>query len=105
MAFNEEAWIQACEAWIKISNIIGFETRKDAFLQGYYMAYNKLNPVEKDDGGNKIIVKLDHKGRFLVEQLKPLLGDQTDAIYSYSVQMNEDKTIILKLFDKEGNPI
>jgi hypothetical protein len=48
MSFNEEAWIEACRAWVKISNIIGFETRKDAFLQGYYMAHNKLKPSDKE---------------------------------------------------------
>jgi hypothetical protein len=45
MNFNEEAWIEACRAWVKISGVIGFKTRKDAFLQGYYIAHNKLKPV------------------------------------------------------------
>lgn len=47
MNFNEEAWIEACRAWIKLSEIIGFETRKDAFLQGYYIAHNKLSARNK----------------------------------------------------------
>lgn len=44
MSFNEKAWIEACGAWDGVSSVVGFETRKDAFLQGYYMAYNKLQP-------------------------------------------------------------
>lgn len=47
MSFNQEAWIEACRVWVKISDVVGFETRKDAFLQGYYIAYNKLKPSEK----------------------------------------------------------
>jgi hypothetical protein len=32
-------------------------------------------------------------------------SDKTDQIYSYSIKINEDKSIILKPFDKEGKPI
>jgi hypothetical protein len=47
MSFNDKAWREAYMAWLKISNLVGFETRKDAFLQGFYMAYNMLAPAPK----------------------------------------------------------
>ena len=58
MSFNEEAWIEACRAWIKISEMVGFETRKDAFLQGYYIAYNKLKPTENNLEESKELEKV-----------------------------------------------
>jgi hypothetical protein len=48
MNVNEEAWIKACDAWDEVSNMVGFETRKDAFIQGFYIAYNRLKPIEQN---------------------------------------------------------
>lgn len=50
------------------------------------------------------MVKLDKKGGFKVETLRPLLGDKTDTIYSYAVETINGE-VVLRLFDKEGNKI
>lgn len=47
MSLNQEAWTAALNAWEKLHGVIGFETRKDAFLQGFYIAYNAINKAEE----------------------------------------------------------
>jgi hypothetical protein len=50
----------------------------------------------------KVTIKLDKRGRFSIEKLRPLLGDKTDTIKSYTVEIVDDG-VILQLFDEEGN--
>jgi len=53
----------------------------------------------------KVTIKLDKKGRFSIEKLRPLLGDKTDTIKSYTVKNTEDGSIVLQFFDEEGNKV
>lgn len=42
--FNERLWIEACEAWNKISDLVGFDTRQIAWIQGYYAGARAYRP-------------------------------------------------------------
>ena len=46
--FNEAAWVEALETWEEVSKYWGFEDRKTAFLQGYYIAVNKRTKIEEE---------------------------------------------------------
>jgi len=51
-----------------------------------------------------MILKLDEEGGFPIESLRPLLGDNTDLVASYSLE-GTDGGIILTLFDGDGSKI
>lgn len=47
-----DIWGKALEGWEEVSSVVGFETRMDAFCQGYYVALNmlyKLGKITKED--------------------------------------------------------
>jgi len=60
--------------------------------------------VDMSKSADKVVVQLDDTGGFLLEQLRPLLGDKTDTIDSYTVEI-VDGGVMLSLFDKEGNKV
>ena len=61
--------------------------------------------VAMSHDSQKVTIKLDKKGRFSIEKLRPLLGDKTDTIKSYTVKNTEDGSIVLQFFDEEGNKV
>jgi hypothetical protein len=52
-----------------------------------------------------MILKLDEEGGFPIESLRPLLGDNTDLVASYSLEETEGGAVILTLFDGDGSKI
>lgn len=51
---NGEVWKLALEAWEKVSKEIGFETRRDAFLQGYYIAITKVSDEDSEEESDNL---------------------------------------------------
>lgn len=77
MKFNKKIWELGIKKWNQISKLIGFETRKDSFLQGFYVGYNQNKKLI--DNMRKIILILDNKDQngWTIE-LSKLLSDILD---------------------------
>ena len=42
-----DIWGKALDGWEEVSKVVGFETKMDAFCQGYYVALNMLHKAGK----------------------------------------------------------
>jgi hypothetical protein len=46
--FDEEVWQKACDHWDEVIQLVGFESVKIAYINGFYSGYKKRSEVTND---------------------------------------------------------
>ena len=47
--FDEEAWQKACDHWDEVTQLLGFESVKIAYISGFYSGYKKRSTKLTND--------------------------------------------------------